>query len=82
MPQICQHGFDERLTNLYGLYGAGSYLASEGWKAMQYCARPLMTYTPWESGREYVITFCRVLLGAPHYTEEVMQSPDGSSHTS
>ena len=33
---IMQHGFDERLAALQGLYGAGTYFANQSCKAAQY----------------------------------------------
>ena len=40
---------------------------------MQYCTKPIMLHTPPEPGREYVMLFCRVLLGAVYRAEAVLK---------
>ena len=49
------------------------YLADASCKAMQYCTKPIMLHTPPEPGREYVMLFCRVLLGAVYRAEAVLK---------
>jgi hypothetical protein len=58
---IGEHGFDERVSSLGGLFGAGVYFAEHCSKSDQYC-------TPDTNG-EYSIFLCRVLLGRQiHHT--------------
>lgn len=76
---ILENGFDERLAQLTSLYGAGIYITDASCKAMQYCTKPLMLQTPPEPGKEYVIIFCRALLGAVHSVEEVLKPPGAST---
>ena len=54
---IAQHGFDERVADLKGLYGAGSYFADASCKSNQYASR---SSTP---QGEHVLLLCRVLMG-------------------
>ena len=56
---IARHGFDERVANLGGLYGAGSYFADNSCKSHQYASRS-------KSGAgEHVLLLCRVTMGWP-----------------
>jgi hypothetical protein len=55
---IAQEGFDERVANLGGLYGAGSYFADYSCKSNQYTGR--------DTSRTFLI--CRVLMGWPFCT--------------
>jgi hypothetical protein len=54
---IAQYGFDERVANLRGLYGAGSYFADASCKANQYAKRSATAQG------EHVLLLCRVLMG-------------------
>jgi hypothetical protein len=56
---ICEHGFDERVANLKGLYGTGSYFAMNTCKSYQYSSKDSSTF---------VILVCRVAMGSPYYT--------------
>merc|ERR1712232_715640 len=55
---VSTRGFDERVCNPLGLYGAGLYFACEACKAGQ--------YAPATSDKHYFL-YCRVLLGVPFY---------------
>jgi hypothetical protein len=50
---ICEHGFDERVTNLKDLYGAASYFAINSCKNHQYSSKDSSTF---------VILVCRVVM--------------------
>mmetsp|Transcript_29070 Transcript_29070/g.69631 ORF Transcript_29070/g.69631 Transcript_29070/m.69631 type:complete len:1030 (+) Transcript_29070:720-3809(+) len=54
---ITQHGFDERVAALTGLYGAGSYFADSSCKSHQYAAK-----TRTRAG-EHILLLCRVTMG-------------------
>ena len=54
---IVQHGFDERVASLHGLYGAGTYFANQSCKAAQYAR---------DRGVKTLIV-ARVTLGDPYY---------------
>nr|CAG4718951.1 unnamed protein product [Naegleria fowleri] len=56
---ITEHGFDERVSNLSGLFGAGIYFAEYCSKSDQYC-------TP-DSNNDYSMFFSRVVLGRQIY---------------
>jgi serine/threonine protein kinase len=56
---IAEHGFDERLANDTGLYGAGSYFADRSCKSHQYASRHRT-----QAG-ERVMLICRVAMGWP-----------------
>ena len=60
---IVNHGFDERLASLGGLYGAGVYHASQGCKAAQYA--PKQYHTMWDKTPVKTIIVSRVILGDP-----------------
>lgn len=60
---ISEHGFDERVASLGGLYGGGIYFAEASCKSLQ--------YAPAEDGLHRML-YCRVLLGDPHYTQQQM----------
>ena len=60
---ITHHGFDERMSNLSGLYGAGVYFANQSCKAAQYAK---------DSGVKTLIV-ARVTLGDAHYASVMMQ---------
>ncbi|KAG2382622.1 hypothetical protein C9374_005202 [Naegleria lovaniensis] len=59
VKSITEHGFDERLSNLSGLFGAGIYFAENCSKSDQYC-------TP-DSNQEYSMFLSRVVLGRQIY---------------
>jgi hypothetical protein len=63
---ISRHGFDERVANMGGLYGAGTYFAENSCKSMQYTVSS-------NSDGEYTIIYSRVLLGHVHTTSQGMQ---------
>ena len=52
---ISEHGFDERVANMGGLYGAGSYFACNACKSHQYT-----------SPADHVMLVCRVTMGMPY----------------
>ena len=58
---IAEHGFDERVAHLGGLYGAGSYFAINACKSHQYTR-------PAPGSRDHVMLVCRVTMGIPFYT--------------
>jgi hypothetical protein len=58
---ICEHGFDERMANLTGLYGAGSYFAINACKSHQYSAAK-------KESSNFVMLVCRVTMGSPYCT--------------
>ncbi|EFC39622.1 TCCD-inducible-PARP-like domain-containing protein [Naegleria gruberi] len=59
ISSISEHGFDERVASLGGLFGAGVYFAEYCSKSDQYC-------TP-DRNNEYSLFLCRVLLGRQIY---------------
>jgi hypothetical protein len=58
---ICSHGFDERVANLKGLYGAGSYFASNSCKSHQHS-------NTYKDSPTWVMLVCRVVMGTPYCT--------------
>jgi hypothetical protein len=58
---ICAHGFDERVANLNGLYGAGSYFAINSCKSHQYSNK-------FKDSPTWVMLVCRVAMGLPYCT--------------
>ena len=52
---ISEYGFDERVANMGGLYGAGSYFACNACKSHQYT-----------SPADHVMLVCRVTMGMPY----------------
>eukprot|EP00961_Rhodomonas_salina_P025866 349544-Rhodomonas_salina.4 len=62
---IAEHGFDERVSNLTGLYGAGIYFADCSCKSHQYAHKSART-----QGGEHVLLFCRVTMGWAFPTKE------------
>jgi hypothetical protein len=58
---ICEHGFDERVADLNGLYGAGSYFAINSCKSHQYSSAK-------GKSSDLVMLVCRVAMGSPHCT--------------
>ncbi|EFC41845.1 predicted protein [Naegleria gruberi] len=64
---IAEHGFDERVANLNGLFGAGIYFAEYCSKSDQYC-------TP-DHSNEFTLLLCRVVMGRQiHFTKQVMNN--------
>jgi hypothetical protein len=57
--RIAEHGFDSRLANDNGLYGAGTYFADCSCKAHQYTAKNSA------ANSELVMLACRVAMGWP-----------------
>jgi hypothetical protein len=57
---ICEHGFDERVADLNGLYGAGNYFAINSCKSHQYSSRG--------NSSNLVMLVCRVAMGSPYCT--------------
>jgi hypothetical protein len=58
---ICEHGFDERVANLGGYYGAGSYFAINACKSHQYS-------NSFKDSSTFVMLVCRVVMGSPYCT--------------
>ena len=58
---IAEHGFDERMAALTGLYGAGSYFASNACKSHQYSQAH-------KDSSDFVMLVCRVTMGEPYCT--------------
>lgn len=61
---ITQDGFDERVTNLEGMFGAGLYFAEDSCKAGQYASK--------DTRGSHWLILSRVLLGCVHHTCEPM----------
>ena len=59
---LAESGFDERVANLGGLYGAGSYFADTACKSNQYAKEKT-------AKGERVMLYCRVLMGEAHMTK-------------
>lgn len=60
---ISRRGFDERLANLDGLYGAGAYFAESSCKSMQCAGSP-------NRNGEHTFICSRVILGHAHKTSQ------------
>jgi hypothetical protein len=60
---IAEHGFDERVAAMGGLYGAGSYFASSACKSHEYSSKKI-------DSRDLVMLVCRVTMGNPHSTSK------------
>jgi len=58
---IAEHGFDERVAEMGGLYGAGSYFASSACKSHQYSHEN-------KDSSCFVMLVCRVTMGQPYCT--------------
>jgi hypothetical protein len=58
---ICEHGFDERVASLSGLYGAGTYFAVNSCKSHQYSQKQ-------RDSSNFVVLVCRVVMGSPYCT--------------
>ena len=84
---VARHGFDERVSNLHGLYGGGCYFAENAAKSHHYNGSL--------TGRgERVVLYCRVLLGDAFHTaqrlggqKQMRRAPDkpgsgGAAHDS
>jgi hypothetical protein len=65
---ICEHGFDERVANLNGYYGAGSYFAINSCKSHQYSDR-------YKDSATWVMLVCRVVMGSPYCTSMLHNQP-------
>ena len=65
---VAQHGFDERVSALGGLYGGGCYFGSQSCKIAQYATAK----GPNLAG-EYFFFYCRVLLGDAHRTKQPLK---------
>jgi serine/threonine protein kinase len=57
---LALEGFDERVANTNGLYGAGSYFADASSKSHQYSRK--------DSNGHYCMLYCRVIMGSPYMT--------------
>jgi hypothetical protein len=73
---IMQEGFDERLSNLGDMLGAGLYFAEDSCKAGQYAEKSIA------SARSRFFILSRVLLGKAHYSKvpisrDIRRAPDG-----
>jgi hypothetical protein len=64
VDQIAQCGFDERLANLSGLYGAGIYFSEKSCKAFRYSG----------TGSLRCVLLTRVLLGEPYFATGPMRA--------
>ena len=64
---IAKHRFDERMANLSGLYGGGSYFAENSCKSNQYAR------TPTAAG-EHAIMYCRVAMGDAFRTSSQLKN--------
>ena len=64
---ISRWGFDERVADMGGLYGAGTYFAENSCKSMQYTKQP-------NSSGEFTIIYSRVLLGHAFHTSARTQT--------
>ena len=59
---LAASGFDERVANMQGLYGAGSYFADALCKSHQYAKRHT------NAQGEHCMLYCRVVMGSPFRT--------------
>jgi hypothetical protein len=59
---LAEWGFDERVANLQGLYGAGSYFADSASKSHQYSRRHK------DAQGHHCMLYCRVAMGSPFLT--------------
>lgn len=57
---LAKDGFDERVANMNGLYGAGSYFADASSKSHQYSGR--------NTASQYCMLYCRVTMGSAFLT--------------
>jgi len=64
--KIVQEGFDERVSSIGGMLGAGLYFAEDSCKSGQYAVKTI------GRSRSHFFVLSRVLLGNPHYTDEPM----------
>ena len=62
---IAEEGFDVRVADLKGMYGAGSYFADCSCKSNQYTG----------SGKIRTFLICRVLMGCPFFTKKTHNDP-------
>jgi hypothetical protein len=58
---ICEHGFDERVAALSGLYGAGNYFVINSCNSHQYSSQNKDSST-------FMMLVCRVAMGSPYCT--------------
>lgn len=65
-PLIAEHGFDERVAEIGGLYGGGCYFAENSCKSQQYATA--------NRAGECTMLYCRVLLGDPHLTNTQLKN--------
>ena len=65
-PIIAQTGFDERVSSMSGLYGAGTYFAEDACKSNQYSSDA-------NSFGERVIIYARVLVGDAYHTRTALR---------
>eukprot|EP00747_Dinoflagellata_sp_TGD_P153422 gnl/TRDRNA2_/TRDRNA2_177390_c0_seq11.p1 gnl/TRDRNA2_/TRDRNA2_177390_c0~~gnl/TRDRNA2_/TRDRNA2_177390_c0_seq11.p1 ORF type:complete len:250 (-),score=11.22 gnl/TRDRNA2_/TRDRNA2_177390_c0_seq11:19-744(-) len=63
VPRIEKTGFDERLSSMHGMYGAGIYFSPEACKSAQYAPGNQTM-----GQRKHYIFYCRVILGQPYRT--------------
>merc|ERR1712048_392717 len=63
LEPIYKKGFETRLSNMEGLYGAGTYFAEESCKSFQYC----------DQQDERCIVLARVTLGHAYRTQGPLQ---------
>ena len=63
---IAEHGFDERVAEIGGLYGGGCYFAESSCKSQQYSTA--------NRAGEFTMLYCRVLLGDPHLTNTQLKN--------
>ena len=69
VPTIQEHGFDERVCSLAGMYGAGIYFAEACSKSDQYVTT---ADTGQQRTRRFYMFLGRVCLGYPHHTARSM----------
>ena len=63
---LAKQGFDHRVAQLTGLYGAGSYFADAFCKANQYAQTP-------NARGQHCVLYCRVLAGHAYRTKKTHQ---------
>jgi len=74
MYALKRSGFDDRLGNVKGMYGSGTYFADMASKADQYAGRYHKTNDPNGSVGEHSTMFlARVVLGCPYLTNQSLE---------
>jgi len=73
MWAILRQGFDDRLGNVKGMYGAGTYFADMSSKADQYAGRYNVGAAAGSVGEKATMFLARVALGVPYLTNQSLE---------